>query len=166
MESNQTPDREQAAAALGLVGAARSDLADRLVTPWWYHPALGGALALLIASFATRTPPLIAAAIALYFVSLVALPRLYRRATGIWVTGLTARRARRWAVALGCTAGVGLVLGLVLGYTDPVRLLGPVVAVAVFVLVQVFGRRFDDELREELRADPEAAFKVEESDDA
>ena len=35
------PGRADAAAALDLVAASRAALADRLVTPWWYHPALG-----------------------------------------------------------------------------------------------------------------------------
>ena len=39
---------------------------------------------------------------------------------------------------------------------------GPLAAAVVaFVLTQVFGRRFDEELRAELRADPEIGFKIE-----
>jgi hypothetical protein len=38
MESDNPLD---APAALNAVARARADVADRLVTPWWYHPILG-----------------------------------------------------------------------------------------------------------------------------
>ena len=34
--------------ALADVAATRSSVADRLITPWWYHPALGVILAALV----------------------------------------------------------------------------------------------------------------------
>jgi hypothetical protein len=164
MESQSVPDPQQAADALGLVGETRGQLADRLVTPWWYHPALGLSLALLIASWSTHDGWLVLTAVGIYVAALVGLPRLYRRVTGVWVNGLVQRRARRWAVALGWTGAVGLVLGIAASWRDGLWPLGVASAVAVFVLTLVFGRRFDEELRAELREDPDAHLRVEARD--
>ncbi len=154
-------DPQASAAALYAIGNQRAHLADRLVTPWWYHPALGGVLALFVGSFATRRLAVVAVCALLYLACLVVLPHAYRRATGVWVNGYTPRRARRWAFALGGSAGGCLLVAITAAAAGawPVALVAAVVA---FVLTQVFGRRFDDELREELREDPEIGFKIEE----
>jgi hypothetical protein len=155
-------DPQPSPAALYAIGNQRGHLADRLVTPWWYHPTLGGALALFVASFATRSLVVVGAGALVYLAALVSLPRLYRRATGVWVQDHTPGRAQRWARALGFSAVGCLVVGMTAAAVGawPVTLL---VAAVAFGTTQVFGRRFDEELREELRADPEIGFKIEEA---
>lgn len=152
---------EPSPAALYAIGNQRGHLADRLVTPRWYHPVQGGALALLVASFATRRLAVVAAAALLYAVVLVVLPHAYRRSTGVWVDAPTPPQAARVARSLGWTALVALVVALVTAGVGlwPVPL---VAAVLAFWRTQVLGARFDDALREELRADPEIGFKIEE----
>lgn len=143
------------------IGNQRGHLADRLVTPRWYHPVQGAALALVVASFATRLFAVVAAGVVLYGVVLVVLPHLYRRSTGVWVDAETPPQARRVARALGWTALAALVVAVVTAGVGlwPVPL---VAAVAAYWRTQVLGARFDDALREELRADPEIGFKIEE----
>ena len=140
--------------------ARRAALVDRLTPPGWYHPAQGGALALVVASFATRSAPVVTAALLLYLAALNVLPRACRRATGVWFTGEIPDRARRLARALVATAVGGILLGGVAASYESaaLALAGAVVA---YVLVQVLGRRFDAELRAHLRCDPEVFLTLE-----
>jgi hypothetical protein len=153
-------DRELAAEALGLTGR-RDELAARLVTPRWYHPVAGLAIALVVASFATRNGFVVLAAAVLYVASLIALPRLYRRATGVWVSGVPHAATRTWGRRLGWSGAAGVLLGLVSSFRPFLWPLGAVAAVAVFVATQLLGKRFDAALRAELLADPDAVFRIE-----
>lgn len=144
--------------------ARRAALVDRLATPSWYHPAQGGALALVVTAFGTRSSPVIAAALALYVVALNVLPRAYRRATGVWFVGTTPPSARRTARLLVVTAVGGLLFGAVAASFESL-VMAVVGAVVAFALVQLLGRRFDRELRAALLQDPEAAFQIEEADE-
>lgn len=128
--------------------------ADRLATPWWYHPWLGVVLALLITSFAAASTPLLLTAVALCAASLYLLPRAYRRSTGVWLDGEVPPAARNQARALGRTCTGGVVLGLVVSGVGPLRPLAYVMALVVLVLVQVLGRRYDALLRSAVREDP------------
>jgi hypothetical protein len=160
-ERRPAPEPEPSPAALYALGNQRGHLADRLVTPWWYHPVLGGALALLVASFATRRLLVVAVAAVLYVAVLVTLPHAYRRSTGVWVDAPTPPQARHWARALGWTAAAALLVAVVAAGVG-LWAVALAAAVAAFWTTQVFGRRFDDALREELRRDPEIGFKIEE----
>ncbi len=158
MESQSDPAAD-AAAALDLVAASRKHIADRLITPWWYHPALGsvfGAYPILQAvdsrgaRFALLLPWAIAGA---------AVVDAYRRHTGLarstsgmWVNGFPSGRAKREAAAL-----VAVLVGLFLGSAFLDRSLGwtaaPLVVGMLTVLcVTVLGRRLDRGLRDDLRA--------------
>lgn len=140
----------------------RGELADRLVTPWWYHPVLAAAVAFLTLSWTTGKGVVVLAAVAVYGTALVVLPRLYRRTTGVWVTGLPQRRARRWGRRLGWACAGAVFLGIVSSVSTALWPLGVGAAVAVSVLVPVLGRRFDEELRAELREDPHGHLRLEE----
>lgn len=52
------PDADEAAGALAQLGGDRGRLAQRVVTPFWYYPAIGGLLAVVLAcvSLAGRAP--------------------------------------------------------------------------------------------------------------
>jgi hypothetical protein len=144
----ETPDP---AAALDLVAAARSGLADRLVTPWWYHPVLGLLVGGLIAAQALPSTLLRSLALVLYGLGLVLLVNAYRRLTGLWVNGLRPGPAQRWSIGLGVTIGVLLVVAL------GVRAAGgwagaPLVAGLLAVpLVMLVGHKYDRVLRADLR---------------
>lgn len=139
--------------AAAYAAVPRSDLLDRLVTPGWYHPVVGAVLALLVAAWATRSFPVVVGALVLWFVAAAALPRLYRRATGVWYAGPAPAGAAREGRRLSLTVAGGLLIGVVstAGPLWPLALVG---AVACFALTRRFGERFDAALRDALETDP------------
>jgi len=128
-----------------------SQLADRLITPVWYHPTLGLLAGGLIAIAELRNLAVFIAALLVYAVGCGVLVSSYRRLTGVWVSGMRRGRAGRISIQLVGTlyviAGLAALLGLAAGVPGAF-LAGGVVA---FVAVVVLGRRFDDALRRELR---------------
>jgi hypothetical protein len=162
MESHGGPELEntgtiggaEAAEALATVDDTRAQLADRLITPVWYHPTLGLLAGGLIAIAELKNLAVFVAALLVYAVGCGVLVSSYRRLTGIWVGGLRRGPAGRISIqligALYVIAGVAAVLGLAVGVPGAFLAGG----VAAFVSVVVFGRRFDDALRRELRDSP------------
>ncbi len=138
---------------LAIIAQARAAVADRLTTPWWYHPILGLLLAGYIVAVSLGSTAVKAIAIVLFLAACGALAGAYRRLTGIWISGLDARgRAARWARALGVLVAAAMVTSWSVSYwtelTWPVWCLAAVAfAGAVFL-----GRRFDTALRAQLRA--------------
>jgi hypothetical protein len=138
---------------LDLIASARAAVADRLVTPAWYHPILGLLVAGYIVALSLGGTVVRSLAIVLFITACGALAGAYRRRTGVWVSGFKAGRASRWAVALGLLIGGLTMTGLFIGFgwfgsTGLVWLLAAVGFVATIVL----GRRFDVALRSQLRA--------------
>lgn len=133
------------------VRAGRAAAADRLVTPWWYHPALGILLGAYIVALVLGSSGVRLVAVAVFLVGLVGLMRAYKRLTGVWISGFDAGRASRWAYAMG--AAVAVAIGLAFWGYSVFDAAWPVVAAGVLaaVSVVVLGRRFDAELREQLR---------------
>lgn len=121
------------AAALADVDAARRSVADRLITPWWYHPALGVILAAIMLVAALDLHNLVRLPVALAgAVGIGLLIGAYQRTTGLWVDLRN----------LGPTA------------TDralPAWLAVLLAAVAVIATI-VLGRRVDDAMRAEIRS--------------
>lgn len=159
MESH--PDRTdaaEAAAALDLVDASRTQIADRLITPWWYHPALGSVFGAFFMIHAVDSRGLRYVLILAWAVVGVAVVDAYRRrtglsraGTGLWVNGFPTGRARREATAL---VTVLVALGLAAVVLDGAAgwVAAPVVAGVLAVpCVIVLGRRLDRALREDLR---------------
>jgi hypothetical protein len=144
-------DSAEAAASLATVDVARAQMADRLITPVWYHPTLGLLAGGLIAIAELRNIAVFIAALLVYAVGCGVLVSSYRRLTGIWVSGLRRGPAGRISIQLIGTlyviAGVAAVLGLTVGVPGAFLAGG----VAAFVAVVALGRRFDDALRRELR---------------
>lgn len=149
METQPPPD--DAVAALDLVHHARTALADRLVTPWWYHPVLGLLLGAFLASYAVGSGLAIGIGVVLYGVGVGMLTRRYRQITGVWVNGLRAGSASRWAWALGAVALVAFLAGLGLDRGLGQRWGLPAAGLLVAVATVVLGRRFDEALRAQLR---------------
>jgi hypothetical protein len=144
-------DPQGAADALDLVKSTRSELADRLITPWWYHPILGLMAAWVIAAPATHSIVVWYAAMALFAVGCGLLARTYRAKTGVWVSGTNAGAASRWAWALALVlvaAGGFSALAAILFDAWPVSIAVALAQIPVTVLI---GRRFDDVLRRQLR---------------
>ncbi|THV28958.1 hypothetical protein [Glycomyces paridis] len=151
MESKMNP--QDAQVALAAVEQSRSDIADRLVTPWWYHPILGllvGGLGAVAGSGARLA--VVWGAIAAFGVGVYLLATAYRRLTGVWADGMSGGpRARRSVTVAGIVGvaimGGGAITGLGLELWWPSTVAGAVIA----VLTVVWGRHFDEVLRSELR---------------
>jgi hypothetical protein len=151
MDAHDQPITSQEAdASLGVIAAQQRALADRLVTPWWYHPVLGllqGGMVLVLASWSV---PVLLGGTVVYSLGVGLLVGAYQRLTGVWVQGLRAGRPGRISVALGVSFAVmaaAAVAARALGATW----FAFVAAALVFVATVVLGRWFDQELRAELR---------------
>jgi len=148
METDEHPD---ATSALDLVASSRAGLADRLVSPAWYHPCLGGLLGLFSASYALRSPAVTAVALALFLAGALVLVRAYRRATGVFVNGLRSGAASRWAGAGGALSAAAILGGIALDRGLDLRWAPLAAGVVAGGVTVVFGNRFDEALRAQLR---------------
>ena len=146
-EGSAVPSPEEARASIELVQRANADLADRLVTPWWYHPSLGLIEAMLVFSFALPIPLRIAVLV-VAVAGIGLLVSAYQRLTGLGMSARYAALARGWVLAL-----VVIVLASI-GVVVLVDRLPVAVALAVLVLVAtiVLGRGADHAIRTRLRA--------------
>lgn len=143
-----------AGSALADVETSNAATAERLVTPWWYHPILGAALGLLcLVSGRVMDTPLVAvltgAGVAVVAGLLVAA---YRRRTGLWVgPAQTGARSRAlWLAHSGLTV---VALGAAfLSWGRPALAWLPWAAAATAVVgTIVLGRALDAALRDEIR---------------
>lgn len=148
MESNSS---SHASDALSLVSGARAAAADRLVTPWWYHPILGLLIGsyFLASSLGDRTVQLIAAVVMLGGVGI--LVAAYKRLTGVWISGFRAGRASRWSYAIAAVLVIAIIAGSAVASSTSRTWPYWVTAVAMAVAVVLMGRRFDVALRAQLR---------------
>lgn len=93
-------DATTAAAELAALRADRSALAERVVQPWWYDVLLGLLVFVFFGSYATHDWWLIGGAWALGGLGIWGLVTVYRRRTGLWVSGYrpgpTQRALRVW----------------------------------------------------------------------
>ncbi|NYG59094.1 putative membrane protein YccC [Nocardioides daedukensis] len=151
-ESRPPVHEEQARAALASIGAARAGLADRLVTPWYYHPVLGLLMAVMVLFYGLErfhgSPLRILAALGVILGSL-GLTTYYAHRTGIAVTKPLGRRSKAMMVVMM----VGLVAPLLwLLITQPGDPWVFGTALVIFCFTVVIGRGYDAALRADLRA--------------
>ena len=143
------PTPAEAHAALSGLAADATRLAERVVTPRWYHPTLGAIVALICCTQALPSP----ASVAFLPVALFALPLLalaYRQRYGLWIAQPTGARSRRLLAALVTLVLLSFCAALVVKFTtvDYGWVLLP--AAIAFVGSVLLGRRYDDALRREL----------------
>lgn len=142
-----------ARAVLAAAESAQGSIADRLITPWWYHPALGAIIAALFAVVALDTSTV--TMIVVEVVAVVCLGMLvaaYKRITGVWAGfGSAGPRTRRtWILYM-----VPLVVLLVAAVIWSGRFSWPLVLVlglAVVAWTTWRGRVIDEALRQEIRS--------------
>ncbi|MEW9528287.1 hypothetical protein [Microbispora sp. NPDC049125] len=137
---------------LSVIAEARAAVADRLITPWWYHPILGLLIAGYLLALGLGDTVVKIAGVVLFAAGSAALGSAYRRLTGVWVSGFQAGPAGRWAGALGGLAGLAAVASLAIGALTDLRWPVWCLALAGFAAGIVLGRRFDAALRAQLRA--------------
>lgn len=137
---------------MAAIDGARASAADRLVTPWWYHPVLGLLAAVFVVAMTIGGTWVMVVVVVVYFAGLGVLMGAYKKQTGLWINGLTAGKATWWTLPLVVimVAGMGAAYYLHAGkgLDWPAWLAGAV----VFVAVNVFGRLFDRALRADLRS--------------
>jgi hypothetical protein len=150
MESQTPPPGPFSAQdALDSLTATRDRIADRLVTPWWYHPILGAILGALVLS-PSIPRPWNTIAIGLAAAGIGVLVQSYRRRTGVWVGGFSLPRARRWAWVLAAVALACSLVGLAAADAHN-RIVAVVAAGVAAAAVMVIGPRADAAVRAELR---------------
>lgn len=141
--------------ALSEAAAARKRLAERIYTPWWYHPILGlllGALVVQAGGVLGRPGMFL---IPVTILGIFALGRIYRRLSGVDLYGSGSpdggRRGRLLLAIYVLVLTVGfanvVVLSHVLGLGWTVWLFAILVAVGTIVI----GRTYDGYLRAQLR---------------
>lgn len=152
MENNE---RIEAKAALDAIGEARSDLADRLVTPWFYYPTLAVLMTGMVLVYGLdpfRDSPLRILFAFVVILASLALVRVYARTAGVQVGRPAGPRSRVMLAILS----VGLVAPLLwLIIDEPAQGVVIGLAVAVFVFTLVAGQAYDAALRADLRAGSE-----------
>jgi hypothetical protein len=155
MESDGgTMDRTAAAAELAALDADRAALADRVVQPWWYDALLGLLVAGFISSYSTRDVWVILGAFLVLALGLRGLMAVYRRITGLWVSGLrpgpTQRAIRVWFVVYAVVVAAAAVVEYGLEIRGAMVVAGIVLGVAIAVISQWWARIYVAELRGEL----------------
>lgn len=122
-------------------------LADHLPTPWWYHPGIGLAEALVICALALPGAwPVVAVVVALTLVAV--LVSAWVRRSGVGMSGRYSALAWPWVLALAVMLLAGFAVAILVD--TPVATY--VAAGAVLVLTVVLGRIGDQALRRRLRA--------------
>ena len=136
----------EAAEAMATIGSSRAWVADRIIAPGWYHPALGALNGALIAVGAARNWALFSWAVVAYTIGCGALMWVNQRRVGIWVSyfrGQTNTVFALQVLSLAVLAGLACWLGIGHGLKAAFILAG-VLAVPVTV---GFGRWTDQVLR-------------------
>jgi hypothetical protein len=145
-EATLRPSPDEARASLEDVRHMEAELADRMVTPWWYSTGLGLFEALMVSSMAF-SDALRALVLVVGLAGLGLLVRSYQRLTGLGMSKQYFALARGWSVALVMVILVGF--GVVLLIDQPLATAAS--AVVVFVATVVLGRRADTAIRYRLR---------------
>ena len=151
-ERGDAPSPSEARDTLSALDRDRTALSARIVTPWWYHPALGLITATLV--FSQALPALLASV--LVVAAIVCIPVLvlaYRRAYGVTVTTPAGPRSTRMLFALMAVLVVALVTALLIRIAEQPAVWALLPATAAFALAVVLGRRYDRLYREDLVAD-------------
>jgi hypothetical protein len=148
-------DPADAAAQLAALRRNREELADRVVPPWWYDPALGVVVFVILSSISLRDTGLwYVATLVLGLVGLAVLVAAYQRITGVWVSGLRPGRTRRvvrvWMVAYALVVAVGVAAEVHVGLRGAMVAAGAVLGVAITFLGRWWTRVYVAELRGEL----------------
>jgi hypothetical protein len=150
MESDETPtvrpSPDDVRASLDAVNRVQADLADRLVSPWWYNPGLGLVEAVLVTSMASSTPlrPL---PTVFGLAGLGLLVSAYKRRTGLGMSTQYFALTRAWSIALIMV----IIAAMLLVFLADRPVVTAAAAMGVFVATVVLGRRADIALRDRLR---------------
>lgn len=149
--AHETQEAQEAQVSLAAIEGARANAADRLVTPWWYHPILGLLAGAFAVAYTIGGIVVMIVAFLVFFVGIGILVGTYKKKTGMWINGLTAGKASWWTLPLALIMVAGMGGAYYLHAERGLDWPAWVVGVVVFVAVNIFGRRFDVALRSQLR---------------
>ncbi|MGO1225382.1 MAG: hypothetical protein ACTMII_09750 [Brachybacterium sp.] len=143
------PSAAEARARLAAMDTDASQLAARLVTPWWYHPILGGMVA---AAIIAQSLPSVAS-MSMIVMVIIWIPFLIKAYTSrykVWMSEPAGPRSRRMMLLLLGTLVVLMASGVLMKIAglSPWWVLVP--AVLGFVATVWLGRRYDAVLRSEI----------------
>lgn len=152
------PTGAQAREALKSLNSDGAALSRRVVTPWWYHSALGLIVAGMIGS---QVMPGVASTmvVALCVVAIPVLTTTYSRRYGVTITQPAGPRSKR---LLLMTLGVALVAvlgGVAIKLTGSSAWWIILPAVVAFVVTVILGRKYDDALRGEIASDKSTGYR-------
>jgi len=155
MESDGSAmDTTAAAAELAALDADRAGLAERVVQPWWYDVLLGLLVAGFVSSYSTHNTWIILGALVVLLAGLRGLMAVYRRITGMWVSGLrpgaTQRAVRVWFVGYAVVLGAAAVFEYGLEIRGAMVVGGIVLGIGIALISQWWARIYVAELRGEL----------------
>jgi hypothetical protein len=155
METHGAMDPTAAAGQLAELRADRERLAERIVPPWWYDPALGVVVLLLVSALSVREAGWwYFADLAVGIVGLGLLVRAYRRITGVWVSGFRKGETRRaihlWLVAYAVVVGAAAVAEFAFGLRGAMVVAGAVLGVTITFVGRWWTRLYVAELRGQL----------------
>ncbi|MWB98990.1 hypothetical protein [Agromyces seonyuensis] len=135
--------------ALASLEADAVHLADRVITPWWYHPILAVLVALIMTGL--LLPPFgTAACTATGILGMVLLMRAYGRVSGVVITQAAGPRGRALLWALVGILAAAFIAVVVIANSGASGWWAALAIVPTAVAVIVLGRRYDDSLRREL----------------
>lgn len=151
MENDSVRDAQE---ALNVIESSRAKVADRLVTPWWYHPVLGLLAGAFVVAYTIGGLAVMMSAAVVFFLGIGLLMGAYKDKTGVWINGLKAGRASWWTLPLVVIMIVCLGGAYYFHHVQVVDWPAWAAGIVVFVAVNVCGRRFDVALRSQLRETP------------
>jgi hypothetical protein len=147
-------DTTAAAAELAALDADRAALAERVVQPWWYDALLGLLVAGFISSYSTRNVWVILGALVVLLAGVRGPMAVYRRVTGVWVSGLrpgaTQRAITVWYVVYAVVVAAAAVVEYGLEIRGALVVAGIVLGVSIAGISQWWMRIYVAELRGEL----------------
>lgn len=154
MENDFDPaasDWDVAREALSALDADGARLAERVITPWWYHPILGLIVALMVIGVA-HPGALGFGLVALGVAGIAVLVRAYTLRTGVWISQVAGPATRQLQRVLIAVYTVLMGAALALRVTEPSPWWALLPALAGLLATWVMGRHYDRELRRELAA--------------
>ncbi|TKJ99456.1 hypothetical protein PlfCFBP13513_08770 [Plantibacter flavus] len=139
----------EARIALDAMNRDGERLAARVITPWWYHPALGLITAVFAGAHALPDAwPL--AAITLGILAIPVLTTSYARVAGVVVTKPAGQRSRRLLALTVVVLVVTMSTSVAFKFLDVSPGWALIPAGVMFVATVVLGRRYDAALRQEI----------------
>ena len=147
---NEQPNDLDAAQALAAVDRTRAALLERIAWGSWRYDLTYSVLAAGVVMSQALPPPLNVLADAVVIVSLAALARWWRARTGVWISGVTPRRARWVALAIGLLAGAAAIATAIAarqGQAWIALVLGPVIGVLALGGSRLWRRVHRDEVQ-------------------